>query len=247
MEEIALIKQLKDELELKNKYLSLIAHDFKGLFSNILWVLGAYEKKVITEQEFKSMLPELKQNAQINLNTINDTFDWINVQRYEGEIDVKDVNSYKLILELKTSLRESILSKNISISQVGDPNFIFKSNPVLLRFILKKLIENAIKYSYLDGEIEIESRVVDPFVHFFVKDLGTGICDSNLPITFTMNEANFIGTQGEKGGGLSLIIVNDFVKLMNGKIKIYPNRDNKGTIAELIFPLLPSEFRLKRW
>lgn len=231
-----ILEELKKELELKNSFLTLIAHDFKGLFSNILWVLDAYEKGIVTEQEFKSMLPEIKQHAQINLNTINDTFNWVNVQRYDGDIEVKEVNSYDLISELKTTLHEAIKSKKISVSQIGDPDLILKSNPVLLRFILKKLIENAIKYSYIEGEVEVETRVVDSFVHFFIKDKGIGISDRKQPITFTMNGSNFMGTQGEKGGGLSLVIVNDFVKLMNGKIEIYPNIDDKGTIAELILP-----------
>lgn len=232
-----LVSQLKGELELKNKYLTLIAHDFKGMFSNIIWVLEAYEKGTITEHEFKSMLPEIQQHAQINFNIINDTFNWINVQRKEGEIIQKNVKSHDVISELKVALKESIEGKNISISQKGDADLLFKSNPVLLRFILKKLIENAIKYSYIDGEVEIETKILDSTVHILVKDKGIGIRDDR-PFTFTMNEAIYTGTQGEKGGGVSLVIVNDFVKLLNGKINIYPNEDNRGAVAELIFPSL---------
>lgn len=230
-----LIKELKEELELKNKCLSLIAHDFTGIFSNILWVLEAYDNKTITEQEFKFMLPEIKQNARINLTTINDTFAWVNAQRVQEEPPLKDVNVYDLVTELIDSLQTAIEEKNINISQIGDPDFVFKSNPVLLRFILKKLIENAVKYSYINSEIEFETKIVDANVHLFVKDRGTGVSDSKLPAIFTMNEANYLGTEGEKGGGLSLVIVNDFVKLLKGKIKIYPNEGNKGSVAELIF------------
>src|SRR5690606_36651876 len=105
-----LIEQLKKELELKNSFFTLIAHDFKGLFSNTLWILDAYEKGIITEQEFKSMLPEIKKHAQINLNSINDTFKWVNVQRYDGDIEVKDINSYDLVSELKVALEVAIKS-----------------------------------------------------------------------------------------------------------------------------------------
>lgn len=232
-----LITNLRDELELKNKCLSLIAHDFKGMFSNILWILEALEHGVITEQEFKSMLPEIKQSAQINANIINDTFTWVNAQRVDEKHLPTDVNSYDLVAELKTSLQKSLTDKKISILQLGDPIFVFKSDPVLLRFILKKLLENAIKYSYLDGEIDVETRVVGSNVHIFVKDRGAGISETKLPTIFTMNEANFLGTHGEKGGGLSLVIVNDFVKTMNGEIKIYPNEGKIGIVAEVILPL----------
>lgn len=231
----ALISKLRDELELKSKCLSLIAHDFKGLFSNIIWVLQAYEDQIITEQEFKSMLPEIKQTAQINLSTINDTFAWVNAQLYEGEILLTEVNVYEMVSELKTSLQKSLIDKNISILQLADPSFTFKSSPVLLRFVLKKLIENAIKYSYPNGEVEVETKVNQHQIHLLVKDKGAGMSEEKLSGIFTMNEANFLGTQGEKGGGLSLIVVNDFVKMLNGKIKIYPNENKIGIVVELIF------------
>src|SRR5690606_19313453 len=140
-----------------------------------LWILDAYEKGIITEQEFKSMLPEIKQHAQINLNSINDTFNWVNVQRYDEEIEVKDVNSYDLVSELKDVLEESIKGKKISVSQIGDPHIILKRNPSLLRFILNKILENATKYSYIEGEVEVETRLVDSSVHFFARDKGIGI------------------------------------------------------------------------
>lgn len=231
----ALISNLKDELELRNKWLSLIAHDFKGLFSNIIWILQAYEDKIITEQEFKSMLPEIKQTAQINLSTINDTFAWVNAQLYEGKILLTEVNVHEMVSELKTSLQKSLIDKNISILQLIDPSFTFKSSPVILRFILKKLIENAIKYSYLNGEIEVDAKRNEHQIHLFVKDRGVGMSEEKLSSIFTMNEMVFLGTQGEKGGGLSLVIVNDFVKRMNGKIKVYPNENKIGIVAELVF------------
>ncbi len=230
-----LINELKAELERKNKYLSLIAHDFKGLFSNILWVLDALESGIITEQEFKSMLPEIKQHAQINLNTINDTFTWVNAQMFEEKLLLTDVNIYNLVSQLKTSLQQSIIGKDISISYLGDPSFVFQSNAVLLRFVLKKLIENAIKYSFINGVVEIGTEIRETHLYLFIKDRGTGISKEKLTTIFTMNDVKYLGTEGEKGGGISLVIVNDFVKMMNGKIKMYPNDGNKGTVVELIF------------
>lgn len=231
----ALINKLRDELELKSKCLSLIAHDFKGLFSNIIWVLQAYEDKVITEQEFKSMLPEIKQTAQINLRTINDTFAWVNAQLYEGKFPITDVNVYEVVSEIKTSLQKMLMAKNISILHQIDPGFNIKSSSVLLRFILKKLIENAIKYSYSNSEIEVEARKQEDQLHLFVKDRGAGMTEEKLSNIFSMNKTNFLGTQGEKGGGLSLVIVNDFVKMLNGEIKIYPNENKIGIVVELTF------------
>ncbi len=235
-EQHILIKELKEELELKNKCLSLISHDFKGIFSNILWVLEAYENEVITEQEFKSMLPEIKQNAQINRNTINDIFDWINIQSGTLTLQPKAIVVYDLISELKDLLQTSIKRKNISFKYIGDKDLLIYCDKVILRFIVRKLMENAIKYSYLNGEIELEVRLKDQLISISILDKGIGISPELLSTMFTLNGPVYTGTENEKGVGLSMVIVNNFVQMMNGEIKVYPNHGT-GTIVELKFPI----------
>ena len=52
MEKKLIIEKLKSENELKTKWLSLIAHDFKGMFHNIVYLLNAYEKKIFLKSCF---------------------------------------------------------------------------------------------------------------------------------------------------------------------------------------------------
>lgn len=235
-EQFILIKQLKEELELKNKCLSLISHDFKGMFSNILWVLEAYESEVITEQEFKSMLPEIKQNAQINRNTINDTFDWINVQSGTLTLQPKVIAVYEVISELLDLLQSSIKKKNISFKYNGDKDLLIYCDKVILRFIIRKVMENAIKYSYFNGEIELKVRLKDELISISILDKGIGISPELSATMFTLNGPIYTGTENEKGVGLSMVIVNKFVQMMNGEIEVHPNHGN-GTIVELKFPI----------
>ena len=44
------IEKLTAENELKTKWISLIAHDFKGLFSNIQLLLDAFGSKSISQE-----------------------------------------------------------------------------------------------------------------------------------------------------------------------------------------------------
>lgn len=234
-EQEALIQQLKKEVELRNKWLSLIAHDFKGMFSNILWVLEAYKNGTITLDEFLSMLPEIRQSAQINQNTINDTFKWVNAELLASAPEMKEVNVFGLVSEVVISLGKSIKDKNISFFYSGNNNLVLNSNKVILQFIIKRIIDNAVKYSCVNGEVEIEMMFKSPSIHLFIKDKGIGMDSQKLSTIFTLDGGVFTGTQNEKGGGLSLVIVNSFVKMLGGEIEIYPNNDNIGTIVELRF------------
>ena len=75
-----IIEQLRAENELKTKWLSLIAHDFKGLFSSISFLLDAFDNKSISQEMFMSMLPEIRQITDKNIKTLEGTFAWINSQ-----------------------------------------------------------------------------------------------------------------------------------------------------------------------
>ena len=153
MEKKLIIEKLKSENELKTKWLSLIAHDFKGMFHNIVYLLNAYEKKDIPQELFLTMLPEIKQIAEKNLKTLDSTFAWINAQTDGFKLQIEDVSIYELFLELKEELHSQISSKDISIRYSGDETLVLQSDRLLLKFILKQVLENAVKYSNKDAEV----------------------------------------------------------------------------------------------
>ena len=58
--------------------------------------------------------------------------------------------------------------------------------------------------------------------------------DRQLSTIATLDGAPYTGTMDEKGAGLSLVIVNDFVELLNGTMKV-SSVENEGTLVELEF------------
>ena len=50
----------------------------------------------------------------------------------------------------------------------------------------------------------------------------------------TLNNSPYTGTMKEKGAGLSLVVVKDFVELLNGKMTV-SSFINEGTAVKLSF------------
>ena len=232
-----IIEQLMAENELKTKWLSLIAHDFKGLFSNIQLLLNAYDSESITQEQFISMLPELKQIAEKNSKTLKNTFEWVNSQTEGFKLHVEDVSIHAMFLYLMDELSEDIQMKELSIEFVGHKKLSLYTDIFLLKFILKQIVDNAIKYSNKKGVIEVIAHLDSnsPDVIITIKDNGVGMDNRTLNNLGTLDGSPCTGTMQEKGAGLSLVIVRDFVKKLNGKISIYSIK-NKGTTVELRFP-----------
>lgn len=229
-----LIAQLEAENELKTKWISLIAHDCKGLFSNIQFLLDAMASENITPEIFMSMLPELKQISEKNSKTLKNTFAWVNAQTNGFAIDSETVVIHNLFLELVEAFDKEIAAKELSFTFVGDEAIFLNTDRFLLRFILKQLIENAIKYSNKGGVVELIAHSSSEKVSIAVKDHGMGMKDSRLKTIGTLDGAPYTGTMDEKGAGLSLVIVKDFVKMLNGTMSV-SSIENVGTSVEIKF------------
>ena len=112
-----IIEELRTENELKTKWLSLIAHDFKGLSSNIKFLLDAMDDQSITPEVFMSMLPELKQISEKNSKTIQSTFAWVNAQACGFRIDKEPILIHNLFLEIVENFDKEIANKEKQLQE----------------------------------------------------------------------------------------------------------------------------------
>jgi len=102
--------------------------------------------------------------------------------------------------------------------------------------ILRNLLSNALKFSYPNGSITIDSSDSSMETQVIVSDTGKGITPENLKKIF--DEETFFSTFGtakEKGTGLGLKICREFMKVHNGKLEI-ETEPEKGTKILLTFP-----------
>ena len=227
-----LIAQLEAENELKTKWLSLIAHDFKGLFSNIKYLLDAMTDQSITPEVFMSMLPELKQISEKNSKTIQSTFAWVNAQTCGFKIDKEPILIHNLYLEIVENFDKEIGAKELTFNYVGDEKTLLKTDRFLLRFILKQLIDNAIKYSNKGGVVDWLVNSDPDKVTIAIKDSGVGMKSSRLSTIGTLDGAPYTGTMNEKGAGLSLVIVKDFVEMLDGTMRV-SSMEGEGATVEV--------------
>lgn len=228
------VEQLIAESELKTKWLSLVAHDCRGLFSNIRYLLDALAEESITPEIFMSMLPELKQLAEKNSKTIESTFAWVNAQTDGFSIDNESVVIHHLFLELIEEFDKEITAKELTLNFVGDKKTLLNTDRFLLRFILKQLIDNAIKYSNKGDVVDWLAHSDSEKTTISIKDNGVGMKISRLSTIGTLDGAPFTGTMDEKGAGLSLVIVKDFVEMLDGTMSV-SSVEGLGTRVEIEF------------
>src|SRR5690606_15487359 len=229
------IDRLEKENELKNGWISLISHDFKEIFGNLVWITEAVQNESISKDDFFKLLPRITSDSKKNLQTVIDTSEWIKTQMNGFELRRSKLFALDLFIKLRKEYEEKLATKKIDFQFTGDQNLVFENDSFLIFFILKKILDNAIKFSHANKAIQFKAFKDNDTIFLSIIDYGIGIEKENLESIFTFESPIFQGTNGEMGTGLSLKIVKNFVSLLNGEIEIDPT-ENSGTRITILLP-----------
>jgi signal transduction histidine kinase len=121
---------------------------------------------------------------------------------------------------------------NLIIDKIESVNM--EVNPLLFKTIFSNLIDNAIKYSASNTQINIGLYKTDKIV-FYIKDQGIGISKEKIPlITNRFYRVDESRNKNIEGFGLGLSIVKNSVDLHNGKLEINSELNN-GTQIKIFF------------
>ena len=107
--------------------------------------------------------------------------------------------------------------------------------------ILKNLMENAIKYNVLHGQVDVTTRRVGDQVMLSVADTGVGIPEADMPRFFErFYRVDKARSRAAGGTGLGLSIVRDAVKRHGGEITVQAGQP-AGTIFTVTLPAWTGE------
>ena len=122
-------------------------------------------------------------------------------------------------------------SAGIDLGFDGDASALVHGDAVLLRELVRNLIDNAIAYAGRDCEATVRV-VADGVVHLVVADTGRGVSDS---IAGRLGQRFLRGTHAGEGAGLGLAIVNQIATLFGGTLRV-TSSPGAGFVATVIFP-----------
>jgi two-component system phosphate regulon sensor histidine kinase PhoR len=222
----------------RRNFLLSITHELKSPIASLKLVLETLIKRKSLKKEHIDKLCGNGLKEADRLNTL--VSDLLLASRVEA--------AYQPHMEwvnMEEMLREIVEKKKVSRPEVGlslnfqPPGLLVEADSLGLQVIAVNLIENAVKYSAGPAKIELDARYdeVKKTVCLSIGDQGIGIPESEKKNIF--DKFYRIGnedTRKTKGTGLGLYIVDQFVRLHKGRIKV---RDNfpKGTVFEVELPL----------
>ena len=232
-------KELKKANDVKDKFFAIIAHDLRSSvtsFKGIGRIMRSYLQK--KKMDKAQSLSEKMDNASEQLSSFLDNLlNWSFTQLNRVPYHPKNIN-LKAICEKEIGFKQELLNtKEIKTSIYSPKNIVAFADENGIGFTIGNLLNNAIKFTNIGGNIQFLIDNDDNFAILKIIDNGIGMSQNQLKELFTLKRHNTTsGTQGEKGSGLGLILCKEFIDLNKGTLNIESEKD-KGTTVIIKIPL----------
>ena len=220
-----LIEKQNEELyrlnEIKNQLFSVISHDMKNLFNNILFGTESLEKEVehFSKEEVVQVAGLINDSAKRAYDLLQNLLDWSRSQMNNIVIKPVGVEVFLVVKQAVGLFRPSAAKKNIEIEvESTGSTFCALADMDMVKAIIRNMISNAIKYSHPKGTIFIQVKENPDNIEVKVKDEGVGLSDKQIEKlrNYTEPSISTPGTQNERGSGLGMMLIRDFVEKNKG-------------------------------
>ncbi|MBP2168473.1 two-component system sensor histidine kinase BasS [Erwinia toletana] len=141
--------------------------------------------------------------------------------------------SQDIILPLQQEMNELMAQREQSLQWPQTTSLTVQGDAVLIRLMLRNLLENASRYSPVGSHISVELAQQQQGVVLVVHDEGPGIEES---ATQELTKAFRRMDQRYGGSGLGLNIVMRIVQLHRGKLELKNREDRSGLSARCWLP-----------
>jgi len=232
-------KELSELNQSKDKLFSIIGHDLGNQFNIIL---GFLEVLVSDFKKLDSAKVEIHLNNIFNsskhaFNLLENLLTWARMQTNLIQYNPETFNVNEKIRESTELLKGASVKKSIKIEVFSEEEIMVFADVNMFSTVFRNLVANAIKFTNENGNISIAVKRVVNFCEISVKDNGVGISEQDVNKIFRIDSKHkTLGTKGEKGTGLGLILCKEFVEKNGGKIEVI-SEVGKGSEFSFTLPL----------
>lgn len=224
----------------KDKFFSIISHDLRGpvsAFQGVSGIIRMYLKKQRYEK-LEEMTDEIDSSVRSMSNLLDNLLNWAVQQQGQVPFNPEQLSIKEILHEVIETFEAAAQIKRIKLSYETTQEVSIWADKNTITTIMRNLVGNALKYSMENGEVKVTALADGRSCMIKVSDTGVGIPEDKLSTLF--NSQNMIsstrGTAGEKGLGLGMQLVYEFLKMNNSTIEVESYK-GKGTTFTINMPL----------
>ncbi|MBI3541445.1 MAG: HAMP domain-containing protein, partial [Deltaproteobacteria bacterium] len=208
--------------DMRKEFVANVSHELKTPLTSILGYAETLKDGALQDTQTASrFLEKIEKNAQQLRQLVEDILKLSEIESGRMELQMETFDLSKMVDEIQERFEEALQTKRIEFQNKIEPTVVITADPDALSQVLVNLIDNAIKYTHIRGNIVISSERWGGFIKISVADIGVGIPDTDLPHVFERFYRVDKARSRELGGtGLGLSIVKHLVQAHGGEVGV---------------------------
>ena len=225
-----LLARLDQSIRTQKQFLADAAHQLKTPLAGLRMQAELAGREIDAgasdAESLKNSLQQIARSSQRAAHMVNQLLAMARAEDREQALRKQDINLAAIVVETVRDFVPKAMEKRIDLGyegpdgDAGEPNVLLHGQPVLVREMVRNLVDNALQYTPSGGTVT--ARVVaDPFgqgVVLQVEDNGPGIAEAERELVFQpfYRPADTV----IEGSGLGLAIVREVAEQHGAEISV---------------------------
>ena len=225
--------------EQKRSFLRMVSHELRTPLNSIIGfsdILSTELYGPLGAPQYKSYAEHVKQSGHKLLRLVNQVLE---IARLEGRVTDLDISAELVepaVDEVVAGLRDEIAARQIQVHvEPCGPGVAVVADPRGLRTVIGNLLQNAITFSPVGGEVSITTRTQGDQVEIAVHDQGPGVDPADIErLLKPFEQGGSALTRTSEGAGLGLPIAQLYCTAMGGVLRLQSSPGEGLTASILI-------------
>ena len=231
-------QQLAESNAMKDRFFSILAHDMRNPVSALYTFTSFLNDniKVVSQEELQQYLSVIHATSKGVSDLLEELFLWASLRSNRYDFNQESIIIEEVISPILSLLTANATQKDIRLENQVLPDIQVYADRNMLQTVIRNLVSNAIKFTPQHGSVQIKSSINAENVMISITDTGIGICKEDISKLFRIDEHfTSVGTFGETGSGLGLVLCKELIERNNGKIWV-ESEPGKGTTFTFALP-----------
>ena len=242
------IDEMKTMDNLRRELVANVSHDLRTPLATIQGYIETImiKSENISENDRKNYMQIILKSTERLKKLVEELFELSKLEARETKPKPEPFSIGELVQDIQQ--KNSIISEskniNIKLEFSYELPFVY-ADIAMMEKVLQNLLDNAIKFTPVGGEITVSLKEIKESILIKIKDNGPGIKPEELKYIFDRyHKISRTGNKENEGLGLGLAIVKKILEVHGIEIKVESSKDS-GTVFSFNIPIYNSQHQLK--
>ncbi|WP_424362883.1 chemotaxis protein CheB [Methylocystis parvus] len=224
-------QELREADRRKDEFLAMLAHELRNPLTPIHNALQVLKRSSLDAGEIERAYGLIERQTSHLMRLVDDLLDVARITRGKVELDIKPFDLRIVINQAVETVMPLIESRRQKIElSLSDEPLKVEGDFVRLSQVFSNLLNNASKFTQLEGSIHVSARREGDAAVVRVRDNGAGFTPESLAHAFELFNQGDKSPGLEKSGiGVGLALARGIVELHGGLIEAHSEGRGKGS------------------